>query len=121
MSRKIFTREKLKILFYIVIYDILCKALSLVVLGLDWGFSIGLALGTITVMVNFIILEKVVDCALDRHKLLLAFLLHLGRFLLFGLAGYFSCTISITALIAYGIGILGLVMSIVFVYGRNMN
>lgn len=119
MNREKFTREKWKIFFYMVVYGLLCEAFSLFVFGLDWRFTVGLILGINAVTVNLIALEKVVDCAIDGKQIWLAFLLHMGRFLLFGAAGYLCYCISMTALAAYGIGVLGLTVASVITYVKE--
>lgn len=119
MSRKTCAKEKLKILFYMMVYDLLCVAISLIVLGIDWYFYIGLAVGTSTVMINFIALEKVIECVVARQNVSVAILIHMGRFALFGLAGCFCLVTDITALVAYAIGVIGLTPALVGVYRKG--
>lgn len=119
MNREKFTREKWKIFFYMVVYGLLCEAFSLFVLGFDWRFTIGLIMGICAVTVNLIALEKVIDYAIDGKQIWLAFLLHIGRFLLFGVAGYLCYRIDVVALAAYGIGVLGLTAASVITYVKE--
>lgn len=119
MSREKFTREKWKIFFYMVVYGLICEAFSLFVLGLDWRFTLGLIIGIGAVTVNLIVLEKVVDFAIDGKQIWLAFLLHMGRFLLFGMTGYLCYRIGTIALTAYAIGVLGLTAASVIAYVKE--
>lgn len=116
MGKENFKREKLKILFYMLIYDLLCWSISIPAIGLNGQFVIGLLAGSVTAAVNLYVLEKVVDCAIEGKKAILAFLIHLGRFLLFALAGYFCFTTGMTALVSWGIGTLGLTAASAAVY-----
>ena len=119
MNREKFTREKWKIFFYMVVYSLICEAFSLFVFGFDWRFTFGLIMGICAVTVNLTALEKVVDCAIDGKQIWLAFLLHMGRFLLFGVTGYLCYRIDIIALAAYGIGVLGLTVASVITYVKE--
>lgn len=102
------TKEKLNILFCIAIYGLLCQGISVFVIGFESAFTAGLLLGILTVLMNLSGLEKVIGCFVERRRVRLAFLIHLGRFLLFGAAGYLCFRISMTALAAYGFGVLSL-------------
>lgn len=111
-------KEKQKILFYMIVYDLICEAVSLLVLGFDGRFLLGLMIGTGITAVNLAALEKVVDCVIERKHTQSAVLLHLGRFLLFGLAGFCAYLIGITALVAYGTGTTGLAFAAAAYYLR---
>lgn len=119
MNREKFAIEKRKIFFFMVVYGLLCEAFSLFILGFNWRFTVGLATGIGIMAVNFIVLEKVVDFIIGRKQIVLAFLLHLGRFLLFGISAYLSYKLSVIALIAYGIGVLGLTAASVITYVKE--
>lgn len=119
MNREKFTIEKKKIFFCAVVYGLLCEAFSLFIFGFDWRFTIGLIMGIGAVIVNLITLERVVDCAIERRRIWLAFLLHMGRFLLFGAAGYVCYKIGLLALAAYGIGIISLTVASVITYVKE--
>lgn len=119
MNRGKFAKEKWKIFFYMVVYGLLCEAFSLFVLGWNWRFTLGLIIGIGAVTVNLIVLEKVVDFAIDGKQIWLAFLLHMGRFFLFGLTGYLCYRIDSIALVAYAIGVLGLTAASVITYVKE--
>ena len=90
-----------------IIYDLICTTASLFFTGPEIEISVGLIAGTLTVMFNFLVLEKVVDYIIDGKYTVLAFLIHLGRFFIFGGVACLCCTFGIHALIAYGFGVLG--------------
>lgn len=106
-------REKLEfgkktIFFFIVVYGLLCEVFSLFILGFDGGFLAGLVLGMGAVCINLIGLEKVIDFIIKREKIILAFPIYLGRLLLYGLLGFLAYRISLIAVIAYALGVVGL-------------
>lgn len=119
MIRKILTKEKMKILFYMTVYDLLCALISMVFLGFNYYIYIGLAVGTLTAIINLTALGKVIDWAVVKRNVPVAFLVHIGRFVLFGLAGHFCIAADITALVAYGFGVIGLVPALVGVYRKD--
>lgn len=108
MNGEKFTVEKRKLFFLMAVYGLVCEAFSLFILGLDRGFSTGIILGIGAAAINFVVLEKVIDIVIYRKKTFLAFPLHLGRFLLYGVLGYVSYRTGTTGLIAYGVGIISL-------------
>lgn len=112
-----FTENKHKIWIYCGIYAAVCEVISLIIIGLRWDFAIGLLAGTITVLVNFSLLEKLTDTIIFDKKALTAFLLQLGRYLLFGLIAFICVKISLCAGLAYAIGILSISLAIVIKYG----
>ena len=118
MNRENFTQQKKKIFFCMVVYSLLCEVFSLFILGFKGEFTMGLILGTAAAAINLAVLEKVVDLILDK-KTRAAFLLHLGRFFLFGLLAVASLKIGFLAVIAYSAGVLGLVAGSVFTFVRE--
>lgn len=108
MNRENFKGQKRFIIFCCVAYSLICEVISLFVLGLNVGFLTGIITGTIAVIINFILLEGVVDLAIYRNNISIAFLLNLGRLLLYGILGYGCFLFDVKALIAYGIGVLGI-------------
>ena len=119
MNRENFTQQKKKVFFCMVVYSLLCEVFSLFILGFRGEFTIGLILGAGAAAINLVILEKVVDLIIEKRKMSLAFLLHLGRFFLFGLLAVLSFMISILSVIAYAIGVLGLVAGSVITFGKK--
>lgn len=100
-------KNKLKILLYMIIYDFVCEIVSLFIFGSAAGVPIGLIVGTLTVMLNFLVLERVVDWIIDGNHTVFAFLIHLGRFFIFGAAACLCWAVDFQALAAYGFGIAG--------------
>lgn len=112
-----FTENKHKIWMYCGMYTLVCEIISIVFVGFRWDFAAGILAGTVTVLVNFTLLEKFANKVLFDKKTLTAFLLQLGRYLLFGLVAYACIRISLTAGLAYSIGILGITVGILIKYG----
>ena len=100
-------KNKLKILFYMIIYDLACIIAALFLTGSEIEVTAGLIAGTLTVMFNFMVLERVVDYIIDGKCAVFAFLIHLGRFFIFGAVACLCCVLGTHALIAYGFGVLG--------------
>lgn len=119
MNRKNFAKEKKKIFFYCVAYGLLCEAVSLFVLGLDTRFAVGIICGILATTINLMLLEKVVDNTITGNKAAITFLLQLGRFLIYGTLGYGCYLISTVSLIAYGVGVMGLVVALVITYCKG--
>lgn len=119
MNRENFTREKKKIFFYCVVYGLLCEAISLFILGFDMGVPIGLVGGIFATTINLMLLEKVVDYTITGNKTAITFLLQLGRFLIYGILGYGCYLISTVSVVAYGVGVLGLVVAVVITYCKG--
>ena len=110
MNRENFTQQKKKIFFCMVVYGLLCEVFSLFILGFRGEFTIGLILGMGAAAINLVILETVVDLIIKKRNTWLAFLIHLGRFFLFGLLAVVSLKISFISVVAYAIGVLGRVV-----------
>lgn len=106
MKREIFKRTKKNIIFYETAFGLLCEAVSLLVIGFDGAFACGIALGIITITVNLILLENVIDIFICSKKTWLAFPVHTGRLLLFAASAVLCLYIDLTALIGYAAGII---------------
>lgn len=91
----------------VALYAVVCACISLVVIGLDPGFFIGLAIGTAAVLVNFRILGRVVRLYLTGRisQAGLLYILRLGIYFAGGMACFMISPRSVTA---YGIGVLGI-------------
>lgn len=89
-----------------IIYDLICAAVSLFITGPEAEVAAGLAAGTLTVIFNFLLLEKVVDYIIDGTRAGFAFLIHLGRFFIFGAAACLCSAFGIHMLASYGLGVL---------------
>lgn len=121
MNRENFKKQRAKIILCCVAYSLFCEVISLFVLGLDFVFITGLTTGTVAVIINLILLEGVVNLAVYRHNIGIAFLLHLGRLLLYGLLGYSCFLLGINGLIAYGIGVLGINIGALICFRKERN
>lgn len=119
MIRENFTKDKKRIFTYCVVYGLLCEAISLFILGFNIGVPIGLIGGIFATTVNLMLLEKVVDHTITGNKTAITFLLQLGRFLIYGVLGYGCYLISTVSLIAYGVGVLGLVAAVMITYCKG--
>ncbi|HKM28731.1 MAG TPA: hypothetical protein VJY37_03515 [Anaerovoracaceae bacterium] len=112
-----FSKNKHKIWIYCGIYAVVCEVISLIFLGFRYDFAVGILAGTLTVLVNFTLLERFTTTFLVDKKALTAFLLQLGRYLLFGLVAILCIKINLLAGLGYSIGILGITIGIVIEYG----
>lgn len=112
-------KEKKEIIAIYVIIAVICETVSLFIIGPRGDFAIGLIAGTVTMIINYNILGKVIDMMLSGSNITIAFLLQMGRYLLFGGVAFIVVKISIYATIAYAIGIL--ILSLVFLvkYGKG--
>ena len=93
----------------VVLYAVVCACVSLVVIGLDPGFFIGLAIGTAAVLVNFRILGSVVRRYLSGWigQAGVLYILRLGIYFAGGMACF---AVSLRSVTAYGIGVLGILV-----------
>ena len=119
MNRENFKKEKKIIFFYCVLYSLICEVISLFVLGFNMGFLIGIWSGSLGAVVNLYLLELVVDTAIINKNMTLAFLIQVGRLLIYGAVGFGCYLISLPALVAYAIGVLGIVLATVITYGKE--
>ena len=101
MNRENFTQQKKKIFFCMVVYGLLCEVFSLFILGFRGEFTIGLILGMGAAAINLVILETVVDLIIKKRN---------TWFFLFGLLAVVSLKISFISVVAYAIGVLGIVV-----------
>ncbi|MEF9922108.1 MAG: hypothetical protein RR313_07105 [Anaerovoracaceae bacterium] len=112
-------KDKKEIIAIYVIIAVICETVSLFIIGPRSDFAIGLIAGTVTMIINYNILGKVIDIMLSGSNITIAFLLQMGRYLLFGGVAFIVVKISTYAVIAYAIGIL--ILSLVFLvkYGKG--
>lgn len=106
-----FSKDKKRIIRYCIGNAVICQVISLIILGPQIDFFIGITLGTLITIINFNILEKVIYVATTANKLWVVTPFQCLRYLLYGAAAYFCVGFSKYAAIAYAIGVLGLVFA----------
>ncbi len=84
-------------------FTVAAEVISIAVLGIDLRFSAGLLAGAAAFTVNLVLLEKVVYGLTAGKNKFNAFLIQLGRFLVFGAAGGLCALFGVNAVIALGV------------------
>lgn len=97
----------------IVLYAALCEAVSVMILGFDRYFLIGLLIGTAVTLLNFRILVTTVGQYMKNSRVRTT-ALYVIRLAIFFIAGILCMRISTNSIIAYGIMIVGVVPAAVF-------
>ena len=92
----------------VILYAGICECISLAVLGRDPGFFIGLAIGTVVLMINFRILGSAVRTYFTGGISFAGFL-YVLRLAIYFAGGVACAMISTHSIIAYGIAVLGII------------
>lgn len=98
------------------IYTLVAAVISILFFGLDGQILMGLAAGFAVAVVNYVLLALTVGRLLGRANFL-AVQLFLFRYLLYLIAAYICMRTGNTAVIMYGVGIIGLSLAIFITYG----
>lgn len=98
------------------IYTLVAAVISILFFGLDGQILMGLSVGFAASAVNYVLLALAVGRLLGRANFL-AVQLFLFRYLLYLVAAYICMRTGNTAIIMYGVGIIGLSLAIFITYG----
>lgn len=96
-------KNKGKVVKLYMAFTALAEPPSIAVIGADAGFAAGLIAGALAFTVNLALLEKVVYSLTAGKNKFNAFLVQIGRFLVFGAAGAVCALLGVSAVIALGI------------------
>lgn len=96
-------KNKRKVVKLYFMFTIAAEILSLPFLGFNPGFAGGLLAGAAAFTVNLALLERVVYGLTAGKNKITAFLIQLGRFLVFGAAGILCAFFGVNAVIALGV------------------
>lgn len=102
------TIEK-KVCITCVLFSVICAITFSLVKGISSAFFIGIALGTVLMLLNFHLLGIVVSRFFDRSGMGIPVMLYVLRLLIYAAGAVFCFRVGMTCLLAYALGVLGLV------------
>lgn len=103
----------------IIFLNLFIEALSIVFIGLNKWFIIGNLIGTITVIVNYLLLAKGIQLILDMHKVKIGVLYEILRICIFVLTIYLCAAMESKSLIGYVLSLIGLTVSAVITFMKG--
>ncbi|NLD10635.1 MAG: hypothetical protein GX671_02595 [Clostridiales bacterium] len=101
------------------IYAAVCEVVSLFILGFDKGFLMGLIAGVAIMLVNLELLKRIVVLYINTKRLGLVVVLYLLRLCIYAGAAYLCYMVSIHGLLAYAIGVFGIVIGALISYKKE--
>ncbi len=107
----------------ILIFNLICEIVSIFVIGFSKSFLTGILIGTVTMIINYILLGVVIDCILCRHKTLIkvyaGMLIYGIRLIIFTVTAYLCVKSGIEGIIAYAISVISLVLFASILYVKE--
>jgi len=111
---KKFTNQIFK---YCIIIAIIMEAISLIVLGIDGGFALGLAVGTATAVMNFIILENSAVKLMKKNSSGPVVAGYFIRMPIYGAVFYLCLRVGIISAVSCALGFVTLPLAMIYLYG----
>lgn len=119
MDNNDFARYKYGIIIGCIFFSLLIALISLLFYRNDLSLVEGITIGTVTLCVNFLLLELVVKVMTRNNKVTMGICLQVARFLIFGITAYIAYKISTVAVVGYAFSVLGLPISSSIIFLRK--
>ena len=102
-----------------VLFSVICAVIFSMVKEVSSAFFMGITLGTVLMLLNFHLLGIVVSRYFDRSGMGIPVMLYVLRLLIYAAGAVFCFRTGMTCLLAYALGVLGLVVGALLNFGKG--